>query len=225
MKKLLTIAALAGVASLSYGQGYVNFTSQVGAGGSTNSVGSSNGGSGPTGVTTKNSATATYYYALFTAPTTAATLGATVTGDPTTSGWTFTGDYATNGSKGNFSGNGATDTSSVTVPGYGPGSTADFMIVGWSANIGSTWAAAEAVLDGTPPAGASGYGGYYNIGDSTVGQQVLAPAGGPYNNVLGAASSGEVPGIVLGTYPVPEPCTFALCGLGAAALVIFRRRN
>jgi len=175
MKKLLTIAAMAGVASLSYGQGYVNFTSQVGATAATNSVASANGGSGPTGVTVKNATNSVYYYALFVAPSTAQTVGATVIGDPTSSGWTFTGDYATNGNKSAFNGWGTTDTSSVQVPGFGAGTTADFMIVGWSGNIGSTWAAAEAVIDGgyAAPAAAAGTA-FFSIGDSLVGQQVLA---------------------------------------------------
>jgi hypothetical protein len=158
------------------------------------------------------------------APTNTAPAGATVTGDPTLSGWTFTGDYATNGaSKGSFAGYGPLDSSSVPVAGYAAGATADFLIVGWSANIGTTWSAAQAVLDGN----LSSVEGLpdYNLGISEVGQQVLAPAGGPYNDVLGAATSGLIPGIFLESELIPEPCTFVLCGLGAATLVTFRRRN
>jgi hypothetical protein len=223
MKKLLTIAAALSAGALSYGQGYVNFSTPS-AWVSTNSVAGPNGGSGPAGVQAKASVT-TYYYALFVAPTTAATAGATVTGDPTTSGWTFTGDYATNGaSKGNFVGYGPLDANSVPVPGFAAGATADFLVVGWSGNVGTTWAAAQAVLDGN----SSGVtGGVWSIGDSLVGNEILAPAGGPYNDVLGvSASPSQIQGFVLGTFtPVPEPATFALAGLGAAALVIFRRRK
>jgi PEP-CTERM motif len=225
MKKLLTLAAIAGAASLSYGQAYVNFGSQVEATATTNSIYGPTGGSGPTGLTLKNAGTigTTYYYALFVAPTNDQTLGATVTGDPTLSGWTFTGDYATNGSKGNFLGYGPTDTSSVQIPGYAPYEWADFLVVGWSANIGSTWSSAETWWNnGSPLVNQDGV--VQNFGISIVGQVILAPVGGPYNYVMGPAAYDEIPGINLESYYVPEPATMALCGLGAATLVIFRRR-
>lgn len=222
MKKLLTIAAIAGAASLSYGQGFVNFT---GAGSTfyTNSVASSTGGSGTNAVGAKNSVTA-YYFALFVAPSTTAAPGTPVLGDPTTAGWTFTGDYATNGTaKGGFTGFGENggDVNSVGVSGYAPGSTADFLIVGWSGNVGTSWASAQAVIAGN----ASGVNGsQYSLGESLVGDAILAPAGGPYNAVLGTAA-GQIGSFALGTYLIPEPTTCALCGLGAAALVVFRRRK
>jgi len=45
-------------------------------------------------------------------------------------------------------------------------------------------------------------------------------ANGTYN--LGASGWGS---IEVGTLPIPEPSTFALAGLGAAAMLIFRRRK
>lgn len=50
-----------------------------------------------------------------------------------------------------------------------------------------------------------------------------------YNSIInsgGTALSTWAPGqVVVGIAPVPEPTTFALAGLGSAALLIFRRRN
>jgi len=223
MKKLLTIAALLGVASLSYGQGYVSFANQAGTRISNNSVPSPTGGSG-TNQLQGTAASGSYYYALFVAPTTQSTVPPT--GDPTASGWTFTGDYATNTGAGRFIGWGTLDTSSVQIPGYAAGSTADFLVVGWSSTVGGTWAQAQAWWNNGLPEINEAVGVLYNFGISSGGSQVLQPAGGPYNAVMGPAANGQVGGFALGSYMVvPEPTTFALAGLGAAALVIFRRRK
>jgi len=68
-------------------------------------------------------------------------------------------------------------------------------------------------------------GGTSNVwfGVSIVAQDIiLQPLGSPYNSVFGAAA---IPGLTLNSVAVPEPTTFGLVGLGAAALVIFRRRK
>lgn len=224
MKKLLTIAAVAGMASLSYGQGYVNFANTTGSRISTNSVADASGGTGPAGLTAASAGA--FYYALFVAPSTAETVGARTTGDPTLAGWTFTGDYAASqAALGRFLGYGTLDTSSVQVPNYAAGSTADFMVVGWSANLGSNWNTVQLYIDSNYTGAAPG--AIYNVGNSIAGQAILAPAGGPYNPVMGSATVGLVGGFAMGSYltNVPEPTTFALAGLGATALVIFRRRK
>jgi hypothetical protein len=43
--------------------------------------------------------------------------------------------------------------------------------------------------------------------------------------MFGTTPGTTVQGFMLNTVPVPEPSTFALAGLGAAALLIFRRRK
>jgi len=218
MKKLLTIAALAGVASMSYGQGYVEWNSS----GLKTSVNTTNYGvTGGTVSTMPANTTTPYYFALFVAPSTDLT-AITPTNDPTAAGFTFTGIYGTNTTKGNIAGETTySDGLGIQVPGYGVGATANFVIVGWSSLIGSTWQAAEPYLDGT---GASVVAGDY-VGTSTVFDgAVLAAAGSSYQNIMG--SSPAIGGFTLyQAVQVPEPATFALCGLGAAALVIFRRRN
>jgi len=215
MKKLLTLAALVGAASLSFGQGYVNFANT-----STSRV-STNG----TVVGLTSGAIGSWYYALLTAPSTQNSVDASL------SGWTF-GAYGTNtAGVGRMTGNTTTDGAGGSVAGTTPSSTADYVIVGWSANLGTDW---QAVFSGRPTslvpntggqigsatwAGASS--GWYGI--SVVSQDLpSAPATGPFNPVWGASG---VPNLTLSLYVVPEPTSFALLGLGGAALMIFRRRK
>jgi hypothetical protein len=89
-------------------------------------------------------------------------------------------------------------------------SAASVEMVAWDNSSGNypTWAQAKpAWLAGTIAAGESGI---FN----------LANIGGTFNtppNLVGLQS--------FNLYLVPEPSTFALAGLGAAALLIFRRRK
>jgi len=217
MKKLLTIAALAGVASLSYGQGYVEMVNSSGTRTSINT--STFGTSGGTVSLTPAQATAPYYYALFVAPSTDTTV-TPPNGDPTLNGFTFTGNYGTNLSAvGRLTGVSSLDGTGLSIPGYASGSTANFAIVGWSGNLASTWAAAEPYFNGAFGA----VGQYAGVSTSVAQDVVLAPAGGPYPDVMG--SSPLVGGFAMYQVPIPEPTVCALCGLGAAALVIFRRRK
>jgi hypothetical protein len=95
-------------------------------------------------------------------------------------------------------------------------------VVGW-AGTATSWAAASAggavllgfsgdSLNGSP-VGALGW--LQALGDPTT-----TPAGLPAPLTIGANGFG---GLVL--EPVPEPTTIAVCGLGAAALLFFRRRK
>jgi hypothetical protein len=209
MKKILTLAALLGTASMSFGQGYVGFNNA-----STTRV-STNGtlqAAAPAG---------TWYYALLVAPSTQNTIDSSFTG------WTFVG-YGTNTAlAGRMTGNSSPDSSAVQVAGFGPTATADFAVIGWSASIGADWTAVRAWWNnGQHDTGAgAGQAGWFGI--SSVANDIpLAPSGGPYNGVFGSSALGQVQGMNLSFVPaVPEPTTFALAGLGAAALVIFRRRK
>jgi hypothetical protein len=223
MKKLLTIAALLGVASLSYGQGFVSWFN-----GSTTRISNNTQagyyapGTNGAPVLQPASAIGTYIYALLVAPTTVTTIDPST--DPTlTGGWTFTGDYGTNiATAGRLAGWNNADGSGNQIPGYAVGSTADFAVVGWSSNIGTTWAQAEAWWANGNPVNTIGAAEYFGI--SGVGLNInLSAQGSSYTDVMGPSA---VTGFHLNQYvTVPEPTTFALAGLGAAALVIFRRRK
>jgi len=216
MKKLLTIAAVMGVASLSYGQGTVNFS--AGASASTRITTNSVSGQPATG---SINGAGQYYFALFVAPTTTGTnYGQSLSLDPTANGFTFFGSYGTNtAALGRMSGNPTTDD--VAVPGFAGGSQANFVVVGWSASItGPDWAAFRTWYNNGLNS-TLGWAGHSFVADSVLLGGGLIPPG----NIFGAGI-GQVPGFNINRMdPVPEPSTFALAGLGAAALVIFRRRK
>jgi hypothetical protein len=206
MKKLLTLAALLGTAAMSFGQGYVNFqnlsTSRVSTNGTLQAA-------APVG---------TWYYALLVAPSTQNSISSDY------AGWTFAVMGTNTPQAGRLTGNNADTGGSVQIAGYSATATGDFAIVGWSSNIGSDWTAFRAWWnngqhDTGAAAGTSGWSG-----TSVVAQDIpLAPFGGPYNSPFGPAA---IPNMNLTfTAAVPEPSTIALAGLGAAALVIFRRRK
>jgi hypothetical protein len=77
-------------------------------------------------------------------------------------------------------------------------------VIGWDANYLSPYAAAFANA-------AVGWSSVFNY---TAVNQIGTPATMP--------ASGLLP---FGVAPIPEPATFTLAGLGAAALLIFRRRR
>jgi hypothetical protein len=216
MKKLLTIVALIGAASLSFGQGYVAFNNSSSARISTNTAPSAVGG---TVGALAGGAVGSYFYELLVAPVATSTIGSTL------AGWTDTGVMGTNiATSGRLSGNNSTDGLAVQVNGYGTAATANFAVVGWSANVATTYADALTWwANGQTHAGPTVQ--YFGI--SGVALNIpLAPAGGPYNSPFGLASAGQIQGFSLGAYQVvPEPTTMALAGLGAAALLIFRRRK
>lgn len=220
MKKLLTLVALLGAAAFSYGQGYVIFANSSGA-----TTIKTNGVTvgGPVG---------SWYYALLWAPV----------GTPlnnSLSGWTF-GAYGTNtATAGRMAGISSSDGQAAAVAGTAPTSTEAFAVVGWSANVGggsagvmpASWSEVLGWWNGGATLAGTGTGGngWFGISPVALGASgtgiLLAPNGGPYNGVFGSAASQLIPGFAMGYYLVPEPSTFALAGLGAAALLIFRRRK
>jgi PEP-CTERM motif len=214
MKKLLTIVALASVVSLSYGQGYVSFINSTGTRVSTYTQ--VYGHTGGTSSLVPAYTSGSFYYALFVAPSTTTTIGVSPVGDPTRAGWTFTGDYGTNTVAGRVQGvSAAADGFGISIPGYAIGATANFAVVGWSASLGSTWAAVQSQIDSYFTEG------YYGVDQTIATNVVLSPYQGPYWSVMGSGAAG---GFLL--YPQgPEPSTISLVGLGAAALVVFHRRK
>jgi len=205
MKKILTLAALMGVATLAFGQGEVNFANSTTTRIATNSV----GGGPSTGLV--SGGIGSYYFALYVAPSTQNTVDASLTG------WTFTGAYGTNtATLGRLSGDNTTG-SSVVVPGFGVQSSADFVVVGWSSTL-----AGPDVSQARAAADTRGGGQFFAI--STVAQDVQLGGGAiTVPNIFGT-TAGTIQGFTL-ALPAPEPTSFALAGLGAAALMIFRRRK
>jgi len=205
MKIIVTAMALS-IAVAGSGQGLVSFRNSTGTATwiSTNSVvgGPTTGyTSGPIG---------SYYYALFAAPTTQTSV------DSSLSGWTFTGNYATNTLiAGRLDGNYTVDHA-VVISNTIPGMSLNLVVVGWSANIGHAYSAVESYL--TNPTFDAWYG-LSQIATTTVGGSDSSPTG------FFGTNPGQMSGFSLNRYTVPEPSTFALVSLCCAALWWrFRRR-
>jgi hypothetical protein len=162
-----------------------------------------------------------FYFELFAAASTQNTISST--SDPTLSGWTAVHIATNQPSGGRLYGNSEDGGNAAQIPGFAAGSTADFAVVGWSASIGTSWAEAQAWWNNGAHNGSSA-SGYFGINTSVGNDIGLANVGGPYNSIFGTVS-GLINGWGLSYYAVPEPSTFALAGLGAAAMLIFRRRK
>jgi hypothetical protein len=200
-------AALATSSSIVHGQGTVSFRTGPNIYIATNSV----RGGPSTGLTWPSSfASNAYYYALLVAPTNQTTV------DVTFAGWTFTGNYATNRTAGYVYGDYGSDPS-VIVPGYYPGDAANFVVVGWSSNVGHNWNIVAPLFESGAIAGL-GFSGISQVGVGLV----LAGGGTPPATVFGAPPQ-QIPGFTLNA-PIPEPSFGPLLVLGAVAARVLRRR-
>jgi hypothetical protein len=168
----------------------------------------------------------TYYFALFAAPSTQNTIS--TLNDPTLNGWTYVAIGTNTAQAGRLDGNNfefnGVNYNAVACPGFAAGTTADFAVAGWSASIGTSWAQAQAWWN-SGNGNLGGFPAYFGINPNVANDVLLMTAPGPYNIVFGN-TAGLLSGWGLSAYGyIPEPSSFTLAGLGAAALVIFRRRR
>lgn len=203
MKKLLTLAALLGMTAVSFGQGQILWNNTSG------TLISLNGASMPANnpVTPATS----FYFGLFVAP-----LGTTpplMTGQGGFDGvgdanWQFVGAYAVNSTAAAGAGR-FQNPGTATINGYASGTSVSFLIRGWqSSSGGGDWAAARP--------------GLTYLGTSAVGSALLGGGPIPLPSAFGVGA-GQVGGF--NVVPIPEPSSMVLAGLGAASLLLFRRRK
>jgi hypothetical protein len=229
MKKLvLTTLAISGLSVAAFAQGVVNWTGAAGfVVGQTNGTAYSSftpSGSGNPGGTVGNTggttAGLTYYYELLVSssavavPTTVAGLAA----------WSDTGLGATDGTSSNGRITQTAGTTASTANNLPAGATENDILVGWSANLGTTWASALADLQSD-----SGWVGTGYFGISALGNITGIASPGPGNAVFGT-SPGQIAAqsptqLELNQLAVPEPTSIALAAIGGASLLMFRRKK
>jgi hypothetical protein len=253
MKKLvLTTVCAVAMTGAAFAQGYVNWaipTTEITV--ETNNTvfsplfGGGNSGVAGGGTIGLTSTTASsFYYALLTQA---------YSGSPSTDTTVWDGSWT--GAAGNLGANmtGANSTGLThggvvlaTVNGQsGTGvqvnwanqTTQNVILVGWSANLGSTWVGVSNILanlsvGNTAPLLAQDTSGTQAFfGETPIG--FINPAAGAPGNTLFATASTPLatgnPIFSLNTplylLPVPEPATMALAGLGGLSLLLFRRQR
>lgn len=110
-----------------------------------------------------------------------------------------------------------------TLAGFNPGDTVQLQVRIWDISKGTDYNAATALANrtqyattGAPTGGGNYFGASASFSYFLTTNPTPAPSEFNMNNFAGFA---------LTFVPIPEPSMFALAGLGAAALVIFRRRK
>jgi len=126
---------------------------------------------------------------------------------------------------GSGSGAAVTGWAAPTDGTYATSGRENFLLVGWSASLGTTWSAVSSQLQ-SGNWSANGFFGVSALGNSYAG-------GGPLSlgavNIFGASGGGSngglTGGVTLYAVPTPEPTTLALGALGSAAMLLIRRRK
>ena len=227
MKTKILSALVVSAISLAYSQGTIalqntSATYFI----STNTATWGGAQTGGTSGSTANIANSFYYALLFKSYN----VNNTSTNVGGSAGWTL-GNYGTNVVAGGIKAAGGGSGAQVAGWGAPSGATYDsgtknnFILVGWSASLGTTWSAVQAQYDSGSWL-AAGFFGVSAIGNTYAGgggNSLAAPS--IWGGGAGTGAQGLQSGFNLYAVPVPEPGTIALAGLGGLGLLALRRRN
>lgn len=211
MKKIIATLALVIPAALGFSQGYVNFSTIS----STYAISTNSSGfPGNAGNISADTGTTSplYYFALIDQAYPGSGTPAQATPE-TIGNWSYAGlatNYIIAGSI-----NGGSDVALSSLTG---GTEYYVELVGWSADLGTSYATVEnEYANYTFPDG--GFFGESVVGTMTPGGAPPSPAGILFD------SSGISSGFVLYPAAIPEPTTLMLAGLGGLSLLAFRRKK
>lgn len=167
-----------------------------------------------------------YYYELLAS----ATASTAPTAPGQFSSWSDTGLWATNGAVSNGRiiqgpAQGVSANTQATAANWAAGVTENIILVGWSANLGSSWSTVlNELLNWNQYEIANAYFGVSSVGDlasgtANPGVLVFGTGAGQINN--GASAPDQLDLVAT----VPEPGTMALAALGGASMLLFRRKK
>jgi len=174
------------------------------------------------GNTTLNNGTGYYFELLYlnaasqqAAPTTLAGLQL----------WSDTGLGAINNSAVNGRAQDVNPNAGATVNAFSPGVNVNVMLVGWSANMGTSWSTVEAELISGNYASGVDYFGTSSTGFISPATTATSPGTAIFGGAAGQISSLNTQLNLLNPTVIPEPGTMALAGLGGLSLLAFRRKK
>jgi hypothetical protein len=187
-------------------------------------------GSGTVGLT--STASGSYYFELL---YTAYSGGGSLTAQPSTltqlATWSDTG---LEGTQGTVAGRNSVSTANAAqvVP-WASGVTDSVMLVEWSANLGTTWAAALNTLQSSSllqaVVGSAFLGlsqtGFINPSTSTTAGATLFGNSANGSNGQPIGTSTLTPLYLVPVTPVPEPSTIAMAAFGGLSLLALRRKK
>jgi hypothetical protein len=120
----------------------------------------------------------------------------------------------------------------VQVP-WSPGTTDNIVLVGWSSNMGSSWASVSNILQNWETDDVNYNSGECFFGTTKLTGYTTTVATSVSVGVTIIGNSAQTTGLPIGNstlsqlylLPAPEPATCALLGLGGLSMLLFRRRK